>query len=82
MNHFLAPMFAFRCIQIDVAVHNLKSNVFCRKAFTEINHLWNYTEELSVILAIKSHLFFKYHHTALLIKKGGGQIEATIPCTI
>ena len=47
-----------------------------------MNHLWNYTEELSVILAIKSHFFFKYHHTALLIKKGGGQIEATIPCIL
>ena len=35
------------------------------KTFTEMNHLWNYTEELSFILA-------------LLIKKGGGQIEATI----
>jgi hypothetical protein len=28
-----------------------------QKSFTEMNHLWNYTEELSVILAIKS-LFF------------------------
>jgi hypothetical protein len=26
--------------------------------------------------------FLKYHHTVLLIKKGGGQIEATIPCIL
>ena len=69
----------YRNVPVPVAAYNLKSNVFCRKAFTEMNRLWNYTEELSVILAIKS-LFLKYHHTALLIKKGGGQIEATISC--
>jgi hypothetical protein len=43
-----------------------------------MNHLWNYTEELSVILAIKC-ILFRYHHTALLIEKGGVQIEATVP---
>jgi hypothetical protein len=36
---------------VPVAAYNLKSNVFCRKAFTEMNHIWNYTEDLSVILA-------------------------------
>jgi hypothetical protein len=34
---------------------------------------------LSVILVIKSQFVEKYHHTALLIKKAGGQIEATAP---
>jgi hypothetical protein len=38
----------------------------------------HYTEELSVILVIKS-LFFKYHHTALLIKKGRGTNRGYYP---
>jgi hypothetical protein len=50
-----------------------------RKTFTEMNHLWNYTEELSVILDIKSlFLISPDMQYALVIKKGGGQIEATI----
>jgi hypothetical protein len=49
----------YRNVPVPVAAYNLKSNVFCRKAFTEMNRLWNYTEELSVILAIKS-LHFLY----------------------
>jgi hypothetical protein len=44
-------------VPVPVAAYNLKSNVFCRKAFTEMNCLCNYTEELSVILVIKSHFF-------------------------
>jgi hypothetical protein len=28
-----------RNVPVPVAAYNLKSNVFCRKAFTEMNHL-------------------------------------------
>ena len=29
----------YRNVPVSVAAYNLKSNVFCRKAFTEMNHL-------------------------------------------
>jgi hypothetical protein len=57
---------------------NTQSNVLLQKNFYR-NHLWNYTEELIVSHFSHKVSFFKYHHTALLIKKGGEQIEATIP---
>jgi hypothetical protein len=59
---------------IGLTPYNLKSNL----PSTDMNQILNYNEEMSIILAIKS-LFFKYHHTALLIKKAGEQIEATVP---
>jgi hypothetical protein len=29
----------YRNLPVPVAAYNLKSNVFCRKAFTEMNHI-------------------------------------------
>ena len=60
-----------------VAAYNLKSSVLLQKSFYR-----NESPLKLYILVIKSLFFFKYHHTALLIKKGGGQIEATIPCIL
>ena len=65
-----------------VAAYNLKSSVLLQKSF------YRNESPLKLYLRIVSHFsykvsfFLKYHHTALLIKKGGGQIEATIPCIL
>ena len=43
----------------------------CSLDITEMNLHWNYNENISVILVIKSHFFKEYHQTALTTKNLG-----------
>jgi hypothetical protein len=54
-----------RNVPVPLAAYNLKSNVLLQKSFYRNESPWNHTEELWVILVIKSH-FFSSNITILL----------------
>lgn len=86
--HFLTGFWSNKamCLAYSVSslgtVYNLKPEIKWGLSKTEMDILWHYILELSLIFIIKPKLICKHLYIILTIKKGGWQTETTVPCIL